>query len=146
MDRHRRAGLVSDKSWSKQVTENIFISIVDDDKSVGESLVSLMQSHGFIAAAFESAASYLAAGIRTDCLIADVHMPGMSGLELCSRLAELGRSLPTILITARGEDSIRERSLKLGVSCYLTKPFREETLMNCIRTALKGRGAGGKEP
>ena len=125
--------------------EKFTICIVDDDQSVREALVGLMKSHGYDTHAFGSGASFLAFSRfrQTDCLIADVHMPEMTGLELCGRLAQLGVCIPTILITARHDDAVRERALKSGVFCYLAKPFKEEHLLNCIRSSLHKPNATG---
>jgi FixJ family two-component response regulator len=125
--------------------DQVAISIVDDDESVREGLVGLIQSHGYAAEAFESGASFLGSERlgRTDCLITDMHMPGMTGLELVSRLAASGASAPTILITARHDLGVRQRALDAGVLCYLAKPFKENDLLECIRSALKRRGPGG---
>jgi FixJ family two-component response regulator len=120
------------------------ISIVDDDESVREALVGLMKSHGYDAEAYESGASYLAANRPPDCLIADMHMPGMTGLELYGRLIASGRTVPTILITARRDEDVRKRALIEGIFCYLTKPFKEEQLLGCILSALKGRDPAGR--
>jgi FixJ family two-component response regulator len=79
----------------------------------------------------------------TRCLIADVNMPGMSGIELYRRLAELDYSGSTILITAYPDDSIRTRALADGVVCYLSKPFDEDVLLRCVRAALERASAGG---
>lgn len=73
---------------------------------------------------------------RTSCLIADVHMPGMTGLELHRHLMASGKTIPTILITAYPDDSVRERALGDGVVCYLTKPFEENDLLACIRSSV----------
>jgi FixJ family two-component response regulator len=125
--------------------EKIAISIVDDDESVREGLVSLMQSHGYIVEAFESAERFLSSERRyhTHCLIADMHMPGMTGLELVDRLAASSPSIPTILITARRDESVRARALRAGVVCYLPKPFDEDDLIQCIRSAVGRRDRGG---
>jgi FixJ family two-component response regulator len=128
------------------LAEKIVISIVDDDESVREGLVGLMQSHGYCAESFESGASFLdsnGAG-RTDCLIVDMHMPGMTGLELIGRLAAAGTSVPTILVTARRDESVRARAALAGVTCYLTKPFEEDRLLGCIHAALAD--GGGDKP
>jgi len=124
--------------------QTIQISIVDDDESVREALVGLMQSHGYGADAFESGESFLNAEHRgrCDCLIADMHMPGMTGLELMDRLAAVGQVVPTILITARHDENVRAHALQAGARCYLAKPFSEAALLTCIRSALKGRQAG----
>ena len=123
--------------------QQIAISIVDDDESVREGLVNLMQSHGYVAEAFESGASFLASERRhhTDCLVADMHMPRMTGLDLVERLATCGPPIPAILITARHDEAVLARALKAGVLCYLPKPFDEYALMRCIAAAL-GRDAG----
>jgi len=122
---------------ARQVT----ISIVDDDESVRDGMVTLMQSHGYAAAAFESGEDFLLsdAGDRTGCLIANMHMRGMTGLELLHRLAASGHSIPAILITARHDENLRARARQAGAFCYLAKPFRESDLLNCIRSALARR-------
>jgi FixJ family two-component response regulator len=126
------------------LAKEIAISIVDDDESVREGLVNLMQSHGYIAEGFESGASFLESDRRhhTDCLIADMHMPRMTGLELFERLARPGPSIPTIMITARRDEAVRARALAAGVLCYLPKPFAEEDLLKCIGAALNRHIAG----
>jgi FixJ family two-component response regulator len=128
--------LISGQCWSNELSAKFIISIVDDDESVREALVGLMQSHGYGAQAFESSALFLASGSRPNCLIADMHMPEMTGLDLCCHLTASGDAIPTILITARHDESLRERALKAGVLCYLTKPFKEESLLKCIRSVL----------
>jgi FixJ family two-component response regulator len=117
------------------------ISIVDDDDSVREALVGLMQSHGFHAESFESGISFLRSGYRlgTDCLIVDMHMPEMSGLELFSALESAGHRIPTILITARHDADARDKALSAGVHCYLPKPFAEGELLRCVRGATGSR-------
>ena len=116
------------------------ISIVDDDQFVRESLKRLMKALGYEVSAFPSAADFLESPslAETDCLIADIHMPVMTGVELFRRLTGVGHAIPTILITAYPDDSVRERALNDGVVCYLTKPFRERDLIDCVRSALDG--------
>jgi FixJ family two-component response regulator len=123
------------------------ISIVDDDPSVREGTVDLLNSMGFIATPFQRADDFLKSNClhSTSCLIADVRMPGITGLELHNRLVGSGNLIPTILITAFPHDRDRERALQAGVRCYLTKPFNEDDLLACIRSALEYRGAGGRE-
>ncbi len=115
------------------------ISIVDDDVSVREALAGLMMSLGFAAADFASAADFLAFPqlASTCCLIADVHMPEMTGIELHRRLIELGQTIPTVLITAYPDDGDRARALADGVICYLKKPFDENALIGCVHAALE---------
>ena len=118
------------------------ISIVDDDASVREGTMDLVASMGFTAEAFESANDFLNSSHlhNTSCLIADVQMPGMTGLELHHRLVGSGNAIPTILITAFPNYRDRTRALKNGVRCYLAKPFNENELLDCIRGALKTSG------
>ena len=114
------------------------ISVVDDDQAVRESIRRLLRSLGFTAEAFDSAAAFLASPRidQTACLIADINMPGMTGVELYGHLIDAGRAIPTILITAYPDDSVRERALNDGVICYLRKPFEEADLLLCVREAL----------
>jgi FixJ family two-component response regulator len=114
------------------------ISVVDDDESMREAMRGLMKSLGYTAEAFASAEEFLNSRQvpRTSCLIADVHMPGMTGLELHHHLVASGKTIPTILITAYPDDSVRERALGDGVVCYLSKPFDESDLLACIHAAL----------
>ena len=115
------------------------ISIVDDDQSVLQSLASLMRSLGYTVAVFASAIDFLESPQldETACLISDVHMPAMTGVELHGRLTEQGRSIPTILITAYPDDIVRARVLNGGVVGYLGKPFRDNDLMQCVELALE---------
>ena len=119
------------------------ISIVDDDHSVREAVMDLMSSLGFAAEAFPSAGTFLTSdAVRsTSCLIADVQMPGMSGLELRRRLAASGNAIPTILITAYPDDTVRAHAHEAGVIGYLTKPFSDDELIGCIDLALERRKA-----
>ena len=115
------------------------IAIVDDDHSIREALTSLVRSLGYIAVAFECAEDLLKFRRRrsVSCLIADVQMPGMTGLELHNRLVASGKPIPTILITAFPDERSRERALQAGVIGYLTKPFSEDDLLACIRSSLR---------
>jgi FixJ family two-component response regulator len=124
------------------------ISIVDDDESLRKATKGLMRALGFLAETFASAEEFLKFDrLRsTDCLIADVQMPGMSGLELHRRLVATGESIPTILITAYPDDSMRARALEAGVICYLAKPFSKDRLLVCINSALDRDQAEGDKP
>jgi len=114
------------------------ISVVDDDESMREAIRGLMKSLGYAAVAFASAEEFLSSCQipRTSCLITDVQMPGITGLELHHRLLAAGKIIPTILITAYPDDSARERALGDGVVSYLSKPFDENDLPTCIRSSL----------
>ena len=115
------------------------ISIVDDDESVREATMSLMRAAGYEPEAFPCARDFLNSeqACRTDCLIADVQMPGMSGIELHGKLVQSGKAIPTVLITAHPDEKARVRALQAGVVCYLAKPFNENELLDCIQTALE---------
>jgi FixJ family two-component response regulator len=123
------------------------IAIVDDDRSVREALTSLVRSLGYVAVAFECAEDLLKSRRRrrVSCLIADVQMPGITGIELHNRLVSSGEPIPTVLITAFPDERSRERALQAGVICYLAKPFSEDDLLACIRSSLEPSrpGLGG---
>jgi FixJ family two-component response regulator len=117
---------------------NTLISIVDDDESMREAIRGLMKSLGYSAEAFASAQDFLNSreAPRTACLIADVHMPEMTGPELHRHLVISGKAIPTILITAYPDDKARERALEDGVVSYLSKPFDENELLDAVRSSV----------
>jgi FixJ family two-component response regulator len=120
------------------------ISIVEDDEPFRGSMRRLMRSLGYTVEAFPSAADFLASRRleETACLIADIHMPGMTGVELYTRLIEAGHAIPTILVTAYPDEATRTRALKDGVFCYLRKPFNDNDLVGCVRKAVEGGKPG----
>src|SRR5712672_2843913 len=122
------------------------ISIIDDDESMREAIKGLMRSLGYRVAAAASAQEFLSSRHvrRTSCLIADMQMPGMTGLELYQRLSASGKPIPVILITAYPDNGVRERALAAGVIGYLGKPFEEDDLLACIRSALTDAHSGGR--
>src|SRR6201988_1338532 len=117
------------------------ISVVDDDPSVRKTTTLLVESFGFQAAGFESAELFLKSGQlhETSCLIVDVRMPGMSGLQLQSHLAGLGYKIPIIFITAYDDTVSRQRALQAGAVAFLGKPFTDEILLQTIHSALRGQ-------
>ncbi|HZS09041.1 MAG TPA: response regulator transcription factor [Blastocatellia bacterium] len=117
------------------------ISVVDDDESVRESLQGLIRSVGFAAEVFASAEAFLNSEHlrQTRCLILDVRMPGMNGLELRRRLAASQSEIPVIFITAHGDETARSQALRDGAVDYLFKPFSEEALLNAIHAALNSK-------
>ena len=119
------------------------IAIVDDDELAREATIDLVKSMGFIAKAFERAEDFLKSDClhSSSCLITDVLMPGMTGIELHNRLVEAGNITPTILITSFPNDRDRARARQTGAICYLAKPFRDEELLACVRSALEPRKA-----
>ena len=122
-----------------QVRTNPCVAIVDDDESVRDTTKDLLDSAGLSAATYDSAERFLQSqdvrAIR--CLVADMRMPGMTGLELHGHLAAAGTPIPTILITAYPDEQVRSRALSMGVICFLAKPFSPEDLLSCIETALR---------
>jgi FixJ family two-component response regulator len=114
------------------------ISIIDDDEAMREATKGLIRSLGYQAATFASAEEFLQSdGVgNTSCLIADVQMPGLSGIELQRDLIARGIKMPTIFITAFPEERTRLRALEAGAFGYLGKPFSEESLLKCLNSAL----------
>jgi FixJ family two-component response regulator len=119
------------------VAKNL-ISVIDDDESVRRTTTRLIESFGFRGAAFESAENFLGSGHLNDtsCLIVDVQMPGMNGLQLQSQLAAAGCSIPIIFITAHNDKESRRRAMQAGAIAFLGKPFSDEQLLQGIRLAL----------
>jgi FixJ family two-component response regulator len=123
------------------VRNNPTVAIVDDDESVRDTTKDLLDSAGLSAATFDSAESFLQSkNVRAiRCLVADMRMPGMSGLELHGQLGACGNPIPTVLITAYPDERVRARALSTGVICFLAKPFNPEALLTCIENAIRGR-------
>ncbi|MGD0178685.1 MAG: response regulator [Terriglobales bacterium] len=114
------------------------VAIVDDDELIRHSLNGLMKEAGFSTLAFTSAEEFLNSGEleHTACLIADIRMPGMSGLELQSKLNEGHYRIPIIFITAQGDERMRMQALRAGAVEFLTKPFDDDVLLDHLRAAL----------
>ncbi len=121
--------------------ERPLVAIVDDDESIRETMKDLLESAGLEAAAFASAEDLLNSGLlpRVLCTVADMRMPGMSGLALHEHLLTTSHLIPTILMTAYPEEPVRARSLKAGVCAYLAKPFTDDELLGCISSAVRQR-------
>jgi FixJ family two-component response regulator len=120
------------------VAEQCLIAVVDDDEDVREATRGLMRSLGFAVEAFPSGEDFLRSANfdQTACLVADINMPGMTGLELHHKVSALTKSIPTILITAHPSDNSRKRALEAGVVRYLIKPVSEQELLSSINIAL----------
>ena len=114
------------------------ISVIDDDQSVRRTTALLVEAFGFRAAAFESAEAFLGSGQLQDtsCLIVDVQMPGMNGLQLQSQLAATGCRIPIIFITAYHEKESYRRAIQAGAVAFLGKPFTDKQLLQTIHSAL----------
>lgn len=115
-----------------------FIAIVDDDKSVQSALKDLMEADGLSARSFGSAEEFLKSGLlrKAACLIVDIRMPGMSGLELQARLKADRFDTPIIFITAHGDASVRMQAMREGAAEFLVKPFDDQVLLSRVRAAL----------
>jgi two-component system response regulator FixJ len=118
--------------------EQMLIAIVDDDESVRAALQGLMQEANLPACIFECAEDFLESGKLNEvgCLIADIRMPGISGLELQSRLNAENRRIPIIFLTAHGDEEMRLRALRAGAVEFLSKPFDDEVLFDSVQAAL----------
>ncbi len=123
----------------EELPKNRVLAVVDDDASVREAAGRLIKSFGFTVEVFASGQELLLFGSLRDtsCLVIDVHMPGMSGLQLQSHLASAGYRIPIIFITARPDERAREQAFEAGAVDFLNKPFGEEALLTGIRSALK---------
>ena len=121
-------------------SERSLISVVDDDESVRESLPDLLNEFGFAARAFSSAEAFLSSDCvdKTRCLILDVMMPGMTGLDLQQELTRRGQEIPVIFITARKDEAVRARAFKQGAVKFLNKPFSDTALLEALNLALPG--------
>lgn len=128
------------------MTKRTLVSVVEDDEPFRESMKRLMTVLGYTVEAFPSAADFLASPLlnATACLVTDVQMPGMTGLELHRHLIDVGHRIPTILVTAYPDEVTRNRALKDGVVCYVSKPVDDEDLERCIRAALESGKSQGE--
>jgi FixJ family two-component response regulator len=120
------------------VTDPHYIAVVDDDESVRDAVTNLFRSMGLTARAFASAEEFLSSGAleHTSCLVLDVQMPGMGGLNLQTHLASLGHEVPIVFVTAYHDEAVRHRALQSGAVCFLTKPVDEGELLDGLRSAL----------
>jgi FixJ family two-component response regulator len=118
------------------------VTVIEDDASYRAAVQRLLKSAGFSVLAFACAEDFLNSGQlqETGCLIADIRMPGMSGLDLQAKLNNEDCPIPTIFITAHGEEKMRLQALRAGAVKFLTKPFDGGTLLEAVRVALQGRG------
>jgi FixJ family two-component response regulator len=128
------------------VPKGPLVAIVDDDESIRDTTKDLLESAGFSAAVFARAAGLLNyRRLReVSCLITDMRMPNMTGLELHQHLAASNRAIPTILMTAYPDERSRTQAMKANVVCYLIKPFAADELLACVRRAVQSHDAGGE--
>jgi FixJ family two-component response regulator len=131
-------GQVRNESTESQLAAPEKIAIIDDDKAMQDCLRDLMEAAGVVAHCFASAEEFLASDLRAQvaCLIVDIHMPNMSGLQLQTRLKEEGCDIPIIFITAHGDARMRIRAMREGAVEFLAKPFDHHLLLRLVRAAL----------
>ncbi len=124
------------------------IAIVDDDEAVREALSDLLQVEGLTARTFPSGMAFLAdTATHFDCVVTDVRMPGMDGLELQRRLRALGSAVPVIFITSSANEAAKAQALRDGAAAWFTKPVADEALLSMLQTVLPARvRAGGHTP
>jgi FixJ family two-component response regulator len=120
---------------------NASIAVIDDDESSRDGIARLVRSLGFVAHAFPSAEAFLESPQLNEvsCLISDVQMPGMNGIQLQGALRARGDNIPIIFVTAFPYDDVRERALGHGAVCFLSKPIEGEALLRCLDIALKDK-------
>lgn len=125
---------------SIQEYNRLIVHVIDDDEAVRESLEALLMASGFEAEIYSAAEDFLARAPSHDgCLLLDINMPGMSGLDLLQHLADLGRQNLAVVLTANPDERLRQRARELGVAAFLTKPVTESDLLSAIADAEAGR-------
>lgn len=119
------------------------VAIVDDDAAIREAIVVVLESVGIRARSYPAAQAFLTSGEASacDCLVMDVRMPGLSGIEAFRRLRDAGEPIPVIFITGHGDIEMAVDVMKLGAADFLSKPFRDQTLIDAVQSALSRRGA-----
>src|ERR1700739_64069 len=127
-------------------SEKITVHVIDDDEPSRESLAFLLQTADIAVQTHASASAFInrIAGVGTSCIITDVRMPGMSGIDLLRRLKELKIDAPVIVITGHGDIALAVEAMKIGAADFLEKPYDDEVLLASVRAALRQRGADQK--
>ena len=116
------------------------IGVIDDDEFMRDALSRLLRSAGYKCAAFSSPQEFLDSGpAETDCLLLDIQMPGLNGLELQAKLREMDRGIPVIFVTAKADNEARARALRQGAAAFFTKPFNDDALLGAIESAMQNR-------
>ena len=116
------------------------IGVIDDDEFMRDALSRLLRSAGYKCAAFSSSQEFLDSGpAETDCLLLDIQMPGLNGLELQAKLREMDRGIPVIFVTATADNEARARALQQGAAAFFTKPFNDDALLGAIESAMQNR-------
>ncbi len=116
------------------------IGVIDDDEFMRDALSRLLRSAGYKCAAFSSSQEFLdSVPAETDCLLLDIQMPGLNGLDLQAKLREMDRGIPVIFVTAKADNEARARALQQGAAAFFTKPFNDEALLGAIQSAMQNR-------
>ncbi len=118
------------------MSRELLIAVIDDDDSFRTALVDSLRSLGYGARGFASAEDFIATAAPWSCVVTDVHMPGMGGLDLSRQLAAQGAGVPVVMITARSDVAMDARAAASGAICLLRKPFKADALIDCLRKAL----------
>jgi FixJ family two-component response regulator len=128
-----------ESSTRRSILDNLFVAVVDDDESVRESLPDLLREFGFAAHPYSSAKEFLASDDinQTKCLVLDIAMPGMTGLDLQRELKARGQKIPIVFITASKDESVRAEALREGAVDVLLKPFSDKALLEALNKALR---------
>jgi FixJ family two-component response regulator len=132
-----RANFLSRKGNREKVVS--LIGVVDDDESIRDALSSLLRSAGYKCALFPSAEAFIESGSlrETDCMLLDIQMPGLNGLELQLKLREMKSSIPVIFVTGHADHRLRAKALAQGATAFFDKPFSDEALLGAINSALR---------
>ena len=127
----------------ERTNEDILVSIVDDDEVVGETIGAIVESLGHKAVVFNSAGHFLQSEVmtKTSCLITDLQMPGLDGLELQKELRSRGYRTPVVVVSGYSEEEVRARALSAGAVGFVRKPIDSEALIECLKTAIKSRAS-----
>jgi len=130
-----------DSGLGERTTERLLVSVVDDDESIRESLPDLLWEFGFAGRAFSSGKDFLSSDYvdGTKCLILDIMMPGMTGLDVQEELRRRGRKIPIIFISAKRDDAVRARAIEQGAVKFLHKPFSDTTLLEALNAAIQAK-------
>lgn len=125
---------------SSSVSPDALIAVVEDDPALLKSILDLVESLGYRASGHSSAEAYLGSGdLAADCVITDIQMPGLTGIDLARRLVDLGLETPVIMVTARKDAALLQRAWDAKPACLLQKPFSAEALIDCLQSALAAR-------
>ena len=124
------------------------IAVVDDEEAVCRALERLLRSVGFDVETFSSGAAFLESRgrWRADCVVLDVHLPGLSGCEIQAQLAEASQEVPVVMITGRDSEETREQAMSAGAAAYLRKPVDDQTLLSTLAAAMARTGKNRRAP